>query len=51
MVAKRRITKPIYMLLTRDEFRSKGTHRLKEKRWKTVFHADRNEKKARVAKR
>ena len=36
------------MLLLRD-FRSKDTHRLKVRGWKKIFHANGNEKKARVA--
>ena len=32
-----------------SHFRSRDTYRLKVRRWKKVFHANGNEKKARVA--
>ena len=35
--------------LQETHFRSKGTHRLKMRAWKKVFHANGNEKKAGVA--
>ena len=42
--------KAIYNILpTRDHFRVKDTNRLKVRGWKKVFHANGNEKKARVA--
>ena len=42
-------TRPIYMLSTRDPFRPRNTYRLKVRRWKKIFHANGNEKKAGVA--
>ena len=34
--------------LLKTHFRAKDTHRLKVKRWKKIFHANRNDKKAGV---
>ena len=42
-------TKPIYMLSTRDLLRPRDTYRLKVRRWKKIFHAKGNQKKAGVA--
>ena len=42
-------TRPIYMLSTRDHFRPRDTYRLKVRGWKKIFHANENQKKARVA--
>ena len=43
-------TRPVYMLQTRDlNIRFKDTHRLKVRGSKKVFHANGNQKKARVA--
>ena len=42
-------TRPIYMLSTRDHFRPRDTYRLKVRGWKKIFHANGNQKKARVA--
>ena len=39
----------IYMLLIRDTLRSKDMDRLKVKRWRKIFHANRNKKKTGVA--
>ena len=41
--------RPVYMLSTRDPFRPTDTYRVKVKGWKKVFHANGNQKKARVA--
>ena len=41
--------RPVYMLSTRDRFRSRDTYRLKVRGWKKIFHANGNEKKAGVA--
>ena len=38
-------TRPVYMLSTKLQFRSRDTHRLKVKGWKKVFHASGNQKK------
>ena len=35
--------------LPETHFRAKGTHRLKVRRWKNIFHANGNDKKAVVA--
>ena len=37
------------MLATRESLQSKDTHILKVKRWKKIFHANENEKKAGLA--
>ena len=37
------------MLPTRDPFRPRDTNRLKVKGWKKIFHANGNQKKARIA--
>ena len=37
------------MLPTKTHLRAKDTHRLKMRGWKKLFHANENEKKARVA--
>ena len=37
------------MLPTKTHLRAKDTHRLKMRGWKKLFHANGNEKKARVA--
>ena len=37
------------MLSTRDHFRPRDTYRLKVRGWKKIFHANGNQKKARVA--
>ena len=42
-------TRPIYILSTRNDLRSRDTYRLKARGWKKVFHANGNQKKARVA--
>ena len=41
--------RPVYILSSRDHFRSRDTHRLKVSRWKKVFHANGNQKQAGVA--
>ena len=43
------ITRPIYMLFTRDHFRSRDTYRLKVRGWKKTLHANGNYRKAGVA--
>ena len=43
-------TKNIYMLSTRDPFQIRDTYRLKVRGWEKVFHENRNQKKAGVAK-
>ena len=40
--------RPLYMLSTRDPPQNKA-HRLKVKGWEKIFHANRDQKKARVA--
>ena len=40
--------RPVYMLSTRDRFRSRDTYRLKVKGCKKVFHANGTQKKAGV---
>ena len=42
-------TRPNICCLLETHFRSGDTNRLKVKGWKKVFHADRNQKKTRVA--
>ena len=42
-------TRPVYMLSTRDPFRSRDTYRLKVRGWKKVLHTNENQKKAGVA--
>ena len=42
-------TRPLYILSTRDPLKTRGTYRLKLKGWKKVFHANRDQKKDRVA--
>ena len=42
-------TRSIYMLYTRDHFRHKDTFRLKVGTWRTIYHANCWQKKARVA--
>ncbi len=42
-------TRFVYMLFIKDHFRSRNTYRLKVRRWKKVFHANANQKKAGVA--
>ena len=42
-------TRCIYMLSTRDPFRSKDIQRLKVRGWKNTFHANGKQKKAGVA--
>ena len=37
------------MLSTKTYFRSRNIYKLKARRWKQVFHANGNQKKARVA--
>ena len=37
------------MLLQETHFRAKDMHRLKVRGWKKIFHANRNDEKARVA--
>ena len=41
--------RPIYVLPTEAHFRPRDTNRLKVKGWKKIFHANGNQKKARVA--
>ena len=41
--------RPIYMLSTETYFRPRDTYRLKVRGWKKIFHANGNQKKARVA--
>ena len=43
------ITRPIYMLSTRDPFRPRDTYRLKVKEWKKISNANGNQKKLGVA--
>ena len=40
---------PIICCLQETHFRAKDTYRLKVRRWKKIFHANGNDKKARVA--
>ena len=40
---------PCVCCLQETHIRSRGTHRLKVRRWKKVFHANENSKKAEVA--
>lgn len=40
---------PMIHCLQETPFRCKGTHRLKVKEWKNIFHANGNQKKAGVA--
>ena len=42
-------TRAVYMLSTKTYFRSRNIYKLKARRWKQVFHANGNQKKARVA--
>ena len=42
-------TRPLYMLSPRDPPRTRNTYRLKVKGWTKIFHANRDQKKARVA--
>ena len=42
-------TRPMYMLSTRDHFRTRDTYQLKVRGWKKIFHANGNQKKAGVA--
>ena len=42
-------TRPIYMLSTRDPLQTCDTYTLKVRRWKKIFHANGNQKKAGVA--
>ena len=42
-------TRPIYMLSTRDPLQTWDTYRVKVRRWKKIFHANGNQKKAGVA--
>jgi len=42
-------TRPLYMLSTRDPSQTMDTYRLKMKGWKKIFHANGDQKKARVA--
>jgi len=41
--------RPLHMLPKRDPFRPRDTDRLKVKGWKKIFHANGNQKKARMA--
>ena len=38
----------IYMLSSRGHFTSKDTYKFKVRRWKKIFHANRNQKEAGV---
>ena len=40
---------PYIRCLQETHFRPRGTQRLKVRRWKKIFHSDRNQKKAGVA--
>ena len=42
-------TRPLYMLSTREHFKTMDTNRMKVKGWKKIFHANRDQKKAGVA--
>ena len=42
-------TRPLYMLSTRDHLKPRATYRLKVKGWKKIFHANGDQKKAKVA--
>ena len=42
-------TRPIYMLCRRNPLQTSNTYRLKVRGWKKIFHANGNQKKARVA--
>ena len=42
-------TRPVFLLSTRDHFRHRDTYRLKVRGWKSIFHANGNQKKAGVA--
>ena len=41
-------TRPIYMFCTRDNLKTGDTYRRKVKGWKKIFHANKDQKKARV---
>ena len=41
-------TRPLYLLSTRDPPQNRDTYRLKVKGWKKIFHANKDQKKARV---
>ena len=41
-------TRPLYMLSTRTHLKTRDTYRLKVKGWKKIFHANGDQKKARV---
>ena len=42
-------TRPLHRLSTSDPPQKRDTYRLKVKGWKKIFHANRDQKKARVA--
>ena len=42
-------TRPLYMLSTKDHFKTGDTYRLKVKGWKKLFDANGNQKKSGVA--
>ena len=42
------ITRPLYMLSTRDTPQTRDTYRLRVKKWNKIFHSNRDKKKARV---
>ena len=48
-IKKKKKKDPYMCCLQETHFRAKDTYRLKMRRWKNIFHAKRNQKKAGVA--